>query len=86
MGATLAIDWETRRVRARLVSQHGQQEQSDRDALLDRLARAGLLLPGAYAMGFDGRPLRAAVRAEIMSDELMRVRRTANLLHLIPEG
>ncbi|MGC8827439.1 MAG: hypothetical protein ACP5TV_10590 [Anaerolineae bacterium] len=86
MGATLVINWETRRVRARLVSQHGRQEQSDRDALLDRLACAGLLLPGAYAVGFDGKPLRAAVRAEIMSDELMRVRRTANLLHLIPEG
>ena len=45
VGTTLAIDWETRKVRARLTS-GWEAGRADRDALLQRLDRKGLLVPG----------------------------------------
>jgi hypothetical protein len=81
-GVTLAIDWETRRVRALLRSDTGPRGQADRDRLLRRLVETGTLRVGDHARGPDGRWLRSAVRAETM-DGLMRVRATAHLLHIM---
>ena len=83
VGSTLAIDWETRKVRARLVSEHDAQVMEDRDSMLRRLVDAGVLVPDRLALGPDGKRLRTAVRAEMMNDDLMRVRGTARLLHIL---
>lgn len=74
VGTTLAIDWETRVVRARLTSEWGGEQQADRDEALKGLAAAGLLQEDG-----DG------VRVESL-DGLMRVRGTARMLHLSHAG
>jgi len=80
VGTMLAIDWETKKVRARLTS--GWEEQrDDRDALLKRLDEKGVLLPAALSTAPDGTPLRGAIKAELAGD-LMRVRGTARTLHI----
>ncbi|GAB4533780.1 MAG: hypothetical protein Kow0063_16220 [Anaerolineae bacterium] len=90
VGTTLAIDWDTRRVRARLTSDHSarpqeqDEQQADRDAMLHRLADAGLLGLGSLALGPDGRPLRSVVGGQV-ADGLMRVRGAARMLHIIGE-
>lgn len=71
VGTTLAIDWETRTVRARLTSQWKGEQQADRDEMLRKLAAAG-------ALEEDG---RSGVRVE-SSNGVMRVRATARMLHM----
>jgi hypothetical protein len=78
VGTTLAIDWETRVVRARLTSEWGGEQQADRDVALEGLAAAGILRNGDHAPG-DG------PRVETL-DGLLRVRGTARMLHLSHAG
>src|SRR5262245_53640328 len=80
VGTTLAIDWETRQVRARLTSQW-EEQRDERDLMLQRLDAKGLLMPAALATAPDGTPLRTAIQAETSGD-LMRVRGTARTLHI----
>jgi hypothetical protein len=80
VGTILAIDWETKRVRARLTSQWEEQREA-RDRMLETLDEKGLLLPAGLATTPDGKPLRCAISAET-SGELMRVRGTARTLHI----
>jgi hypothetical protein len=80
VGTTLAIDWETKQVRARLSSQWEEQRKA-RDLMLQRLDEKGLLVPAQLATAPDGKPLRCAIKAET-SGELMRVRGTARTLHI----
>jgi hypothetical protein len=82
VGTTLAIDWETKRVRARLTSQW-EEQRDDRDKMLQRLDEKGLLVPAELATTPEGKPLRCAIKAET-SGELMRVRGTARMLHIAP--
>lgn len=70
VGTTLAIDWETRTVRARLTSQWTDEQQADRDEMLRKLAAAGTLAE-------DGPTARVET-----SSGLMRVRATARMLHV----
>ncbi|MES1240742.1 MAG: hypothetical protein ABUT39_03905 [Acidobacteriota bacterium] len=74
VGTTLAIDWETRVVRARLTSEWGGEQQADRDEALKGLAAAGV-----FEREDDG------VRLESL-DGLVRVRGTARMLHLSHAG
>ncbi|MFL6198269.1 MAG: hypothetical protein ACJ76J_03750 [Thermoanaerobaculia bacterium] len=71
VGTTLAIDWETRTVRARLTSQWKGEQPADRDEMLRKLAAAG-------ALSEDG---GAGLRVE-KSNGVMRVRATARMLHV----
>lgn len=73
VGTTLAIDWQTRVVRARLTSEWGGEQQADRDEALKGLAAAGALKPGGDV------PVESL-------DGLMRVRGTARMLHLSHAG
>jgi hypothetical protein len=75
VGTTLAIDWETRVVRARLTSEWGGEQQADRDEALKGLAAAGVL----QQQGEDGVHLESI-------DGVMRVRGTARMLHLSHAG
>lgn len=85
VGTTLAIDWETRRVRACLTSERSSEQQRDRDRLLSRLLEHDLLKLGDEALGPDGKPLCAVIRAETL-DGQMRVRGVARMLHIQPEA
>jgi hypothetical protein len=78
VGTTLAIDWETRVVRARLTSEWGGEQQADRDVALKGLAAAGILRNDSQGQG-DG------PRVESL-DGLLRVRGTARMLHLSHAG
>ncbi len=80
LGTTLAIDWDTRAILAKLTS-HPEDNQRGRDLLLRRLIDEGILLVGREAMGPDGRWMQSAIRAETMNG-LMRVRATARMLHI----
>jgi hypothetical protein len=80
VGTTLAIDWDTKQVKARLTSQWEEQRE-ERDKLLQRLDEKGLLVPAELATNPDGKPLRCAIKAET-SGNLMRVRGTARTLHI----
>lgn len=90
VGTTLAIDWDTRMVRALLTSdrtsrpREQQEQQEDRDRMLRWLADEGLMQLGPLAIGPDGQELRSVVRAE-SADGLMRVRGAARMLHIVGE-
>jgi hypothetical protein len=88
VGTTLAIDWETRQVMARLTTdrsgrpdEEGQQRQ-DRDRFLGMLADEGVLQPGPRSIGPDGKQLRSVISAEDMKG-VMRVRGMARMLHIV---
>jgi hypothetical protein len=80
VGTTLAIDWESKQVRARLTSQW-EEQRDDRDRMLKKLDEKGLLVPAELAVTPEGKPLRCVVRAEEAGD-LMRVRGAARTLHI----
>ncbi len=68
VGTTLAVDWETRTVRARLTSQWQGEQKSDRDEMLKKLS--GPLKDGRSGLHVES------------SNGLMRVRSTARMLHI----
>ena len=82
VGTMLAIDPETRAIRAKLTSDLGAAQCADRDQLLSSLVEEGLVRFGRDAIGPDGQPLRSVLKAEFM-DGLMRVFGTARLLHIV---
>ena len=73
VGTMLAIDPETRAIRAKLTSDLGAAQCADRDQLLSSLVEEGLVRFGRDAIGPDGQPLRSVLKAEFM-DGLMCVR------------
>jgi hypothetical protein len=85
MGTTLAIDWKTRTIRARLTSDAGAVQREDRDRLLGILVDAGILRLGDEACAANGSPLHGAVRADVIGG-VLRIRNAARMLHLHPEG
>lgn len=81
VGTTVAIDWKTRNVRTCLTSDLGEEQRQDRDGMVRKLLDEGILRVGDEALGPDGKPLCAAVRAETLGGT-MRVRGAARLLHI----
>jgi hypothetical protein len=81
VGTTLAIDWETGRIRALLTSDQSEEQVEDRNRMLRRLVELGQLALDEDAIGPDGQPIRTAVRAEKMGS-VMRVFGTARMLHV----
>jgi len=84
VGTMLAIDWHTRRIRARLTSDLSDQQRGDRDLMLARLADQGLLQLADEAVGPNGEEVGTAVIAEA-TESLMRVRGAARTLHIVGE-
>jgi hypothetical protein len=88
VGTTLAIDWETHTLRARLTSDRtsfpdeGEEQLQDRDRFLRHLAEQDILRASQDALGPDGRPLRAVIGAEDIHG-VMRVKSMARMLHII---
>jgi hypothetical protein len=79
VGTTVAIDWETRKVRARLTSAVTEEQAADRNGLLRLLADGGLLRVA------EGESDRTGLRVEAL-DGLVRLRDTARLLHMVDHG
>jgi hypothetical protein len=84
VGTTLAIDWKDRTVRALLTSDPSEEQRRDRDEMLLRLQRGDRLRAGREAMGPDGKLLRSVVTGE-KSGDLLRVRNSARMLHIVGE-
>jgi hypothetical protein len=84
VGTTLAIDWDTRRIKALLTSDLAEEQRADRDRLLHRLLDEGLLRLEDEAIGPSGSELGTAVIAEA-AQNLMRVRGAARTLHIVGE-
>jgi hypothetical protein len=92
-GTTLAIAWPESGpawLRFRLTSDLGSQtaandqQRRDRDLMLARLIERDQLAVGDAAVGLDGRRRHFVVRAET-SNDVMRIRDSARLLHIAPE-
>jgi hypothetical protein len=84
-GTMLAIDWETRTVRALLTSDRSAVARQQRDRLLLHLKEKDLLRLGADALGPDGQPLSGVIHGEV-SEGVLRVVGTAHMLHLVEAG
>jgi hypothetical protein len=96
VGTTLAIDWQTKKVRAIVTSDFSdrpsgggrkrkadrEQQKADRDLMLETLLDQGVLQPAAETRGPDGKQRTSLVSAETMGN-LMRVRGVARMLHII---
>ena len=96
VGTTLAIDWESKNVRAIVTSDFSErpsgsgrereadreQQRIDRDLMLERLLDEGVLTLADQTSGPDGKQRTALVTAETMGN-LMRVRGAARMLHII---
>lgn len=83
VGTTLAIDWETRKVRALLTSDFTNQKE-ERDRMLKQLLDSGLLVVVGREAEEEHTGSRPRPRAEVI-ENLLRVRGTARLLHIVPE-
>jgi hypothetical protein len=87
VGTTLAIDWDTRTIRAHLTSDRSnrpeelREQREDRDLMLRRLADEDLLELSRHGIGPDEKPLRSVVRAE-STQGVIRVRGTGRMLHI----
>lgn len=87
VGTTIAIDWETKKVRALLTSDHGKrpkelkEQREDRDKMLRFLVAEDLVKLGNQAIGPDGEILRTVVSAE-STQGFMHLRGGARMLHI----
>lgn len=96
VGTTLAIEWETKVVRAIVTSDFSErptggrrkrkadreEQKKDRDLMLDRLLDEGVLELADQTLGPHGKQRASLVSAETMGS-LMRVRGAARMLHII---
>jgi hypothetical protein len=82
VGTTLAIDWSERKARILLTSDStAQVGAEDRDAFLVRLLAEDGLRLADDTIGADGEPLRSVALGEVSGD-LLRVRKSARMLHI----
>jgi len=88
VGTTLAIDWNTRKIRSRLTSDRAKypeeevEQHQDREDFLNSMAEEGILQPGQHAIGPDGKPMLSVIGANDI-DGVMCVNSTARMLHII---
>jgi hypothetical protein len=91
VGTTLAIDWQTGKIRALLTTDRSrrpeeeEEQRRDRDLLLRRLVDEDLMRLDERALAHDGQPLDSIVQAE-SPDGVLRARGTARMLHIIGEA
>jgi len=85
VGTTLAIDWESKRIRARLTTVPGPESTGQRDAFLKRLVEQDLLAMDDTAVTVGGRPHVGRPRGETAGG-VLRVRGTACMLHMVEEA
>lgn len=83
-GTSLVIDWRTKKIRACLTSDQGEEQQADREGLMGHLAGLDLLRLDGQALGPDNRP-RVSVIGGRRVDGLLRLEGTGRLLHIVGE-
>lgn len=81
IGTTLAIDWETKKIRALLTSDTSKMQRDDRDETLILLHRRDQLRIGSDAIGPDEKEFRTVAVGEVSGD-LLRIRKSARMLHV----
>ncbi|UCC58375.1 MAG: hypothetical protein JSW14_00110 [Candidatus Bathyarchaeum sp.] len=69
----------------KLARHEYKQQQAARDKFLRRLADEGILKIGKHAIDPTGQPRKSVVMAEVSGDT-MRIRHTANMLHIVGRG
>jgi hypothetical protein len=87
VGTTLAIDLITQTIRTLLTSDHAQDPEGDeqcrdRSEFLRQMTSDGLLKPEAECKGPDGKSLLSVIGFQ-EADDVMKIRGTAKLLHII---
>jgi hypothetical protein len=85
VGTTLAIDWASKRIRARLTTLTGAQEAGQRDVFLKRLVEEDLLAADDTTVTVGGRLPVGRPRGETAGG-VLRVRGTACMLHMVEEA
>ena len=83
-GSTLAIDWNSKKVRAIVIGGQDPSLSHSRDAFLTHLLRHDAIRVGAGARGPNGEMLRGIVEGEVVQD-VLRMRATARALHVLEE-
>jgi hypothetical protein len=83
-GTTLAIDWETKKVRARLTSESSPRQRQDRDLHLRRLHDRGIIRLGTAAADSMERLRRKSIYGQIRGGVLM-LKGLARTLHITNE-
>lgn len=69
----------------KIAKKEYEKQRKARDKHLSRLADEGLLELSKYARDQNGNPIKSLVMAEV-SDGIMRVKNTGNMLHVIGHG
>ena len=88
VGTTLAIDWETHKVRALVTTaskvrrKEYNQASKDRNEFLKKLADENVLVPDRPALKAEGNELRDVISAHEV-EGVMRLRGMARMLHMI---
>jgi hypothetical protein len=91
LGTTMAIDWETKKIRALLTSgqnisrKEAIEQGTDRDIFLTKLVKKGYLVPEREAIGPDGRKLQSVI-GSLDINGAMKVVNMARMLHIIAGG
>lgn len=83
-GTTLAIDWNSKTVRAIVRGATDKSLRRSRDAFLKRLVAHDAIRIGDQAKGPGGKTLRGVVGGEV-AQEILRLRATARALHVLEE-
>ena len=81
-GSTLAIDWNSRQVRAIVIGGTDRSLSASRDAFLTRLLRDDAVRIGPAALGPNGEMLRGVVGGDVIQG-VLRLRATARALHVV---
>ena len=84
-GTTLAVDWETKKVRAVLKSERTSEDRRDTETFLRQMVDSEILRLGEDAKGPGGRPLRGVIIGDALEGAL-RVRGSARMLHVTREA
>jgi hypothetical protein len=85
VGTTLAIDWTSKQIRARLTTRPGAEHARQRDAFLKRLVEEDLLAMDDTGVTVGGRPRVGRPSGETAGG-VLRVRGTACMLHMVEEA
>lgn len=84
VGTTLAIDFETKAIRARLTTDKSQRQKKDRNLMLARLRDGEILQPGVRRRGAGGHEPRSVLSTDVAGG-ILRMRGAGRTLHLTRE-
>lgn len=83
IGVTLAIDWDSKKALSYLVSDQSAQQKIDRDDMIRELQKRGLLQLTQEAFHLEGIFPTSKIECSV-SDDIMKLKNTAHMLHISP--